>query len=263
MKSRPDAPLALRGNQRGRDDRRAGMREHAEGVPLSARQHHFRVGKPAPPLVTLRAGHQDRGAVRTPASSSVTNVDRLLARRRTATRGAPTRGSAASGPWRDRRQRREDLRSAAARPTARTAAERLRAGRRSCAPLLQGGRRPPRLLPVTPASPIVASAESRRNWRRSRLGSRVAMTGGSVPCATLLRLGWVCTLRVSSRRRSSGGDIAHRRRAHSDPALRFPPQRAGALGTPGSTPWKNGLSTTLRRPAQLRELRGSHAPSPF
>jgi hypothetical protein len=31
----------------------------------------------------------------------------------------------------------------------------------------------------------------------------------------------------------------------------------------GSTPWKNGLSTTLQRAAQLRELRGSHASSPF
>jgi hypothetical protein len=40
------------------------------------------------------------------------------------------------------------------------------------------------------------------------------------------------------------------RRAHSDPARR-------------STPWKNWLSTWLRRPAQLRELRGRHAPSPF
>ena len=40
------------------------------------------------------------------------------------------------------------------------------------------------------------------------------------------------------------------RRAHSEPARR-------------STPWKNGLFTWLRRPAQLRELRGRHAPSPF
>ena len=40
------------------------------------------------------------------------------------------------------------------------------------------------------------------------------------------------------------------RRAHSEPARR-------------STPWKNGLSTCLRRPAQLRELRSSHAASPF
>jgi len=31
----------------------------------------------------------------------------------------------------------------------------------------------------------------------------------------------------------------------------------------GSTPWKNGLSTTLQRAAQLREQRGSHVPSPF
>src|SRR5688572_2444505 len=31
----------------------------------------------------------------------------------------------------------------------------------------------------------------------------------------------------------------------------------------GSPPWKNGLSTTSRRPAQLRELRGRHVPSPF
>jgi hypothetical protein len=41
-----------------------------------------------------------------------------------------------------------------------------------------------------------------------------------------------------------------RRRAHSDPARR-------------STPWKNGLSTWFRRPAQLRELRGGHVPNPF
>ena len=37
--------LGLRGDERGRDDRRAGMREHAEGVPLAARQHHLRVGE--------------------------------------------------------------------------------------------------------------------------------------------------------------------------------------------------------------------------
>ena len=40
------------------------------------------------------------------------------------------------------------------------------------------------------------------------------------------------------------------RRAPSEPARR-------------STPWKNGLSTWVRRPAQLRELRGRHAASPF
>ena len=40
------------------------------------------------------------------------------------------------------------------------------------------------------------------------------------------------------------------RRAHSEPARR-------------STPWKNGLSTWLRRPAQLCELRGSHVATPF
>jgi hypothetical protein len=31
----------------------------------------------------------------------------------------------------------------------------------------------------------------------------------------------------------------------------------------GSTPWTNGLSTMHSRPAQLREQRGLHAPSPF
>ena len=30
-----------------------------------------------------------------------------------------------------------------------------------------------------------------------------------------------------------------------------------------SPPWKNGLCAGPQRPAQLRELRGSHATSPF
>jgi hypothetical protein len=41
------------------------------------------------------------------------------------------------------------------------------------------------------------------------------------------------------------------------------PNAQAGWGPRGSTPWKNGLSTTLRRPAQLRELRGRHAPRPF
>ena len=41
------------------------------------------------------------------------------------------------------------------------------------------------------------------------------------------------------------------------------PNAQARWGPRGSTPWKNGLSTTLQRAAQLRELRGSHASSPF
>jgi len=63
-----------------------------------------------------------------------------------------------------------------------------------------------------------------------------------------------------------------RDRAHMGPGKRGTDRSASPLAIAagriltrrsGSTPWKNGLFTTLRRPAQLRELRGSHAPTPF
>jgi hypothetical protein len=54
-------------------------------------------------------------------------------------------------------------------------------------------------------------------------------------------------------------------RARSEPALRFPPQRASVrVGGPGvRRRGKTGSSHGVRRPAQLRELRGLHASSPF
>ena len=56
--------------------------------------------------------------------------------------------------------------------------------------------------------------------------------------------------------RAAGRILSRRSDSH-------PNAQACALGAPGSTPWKNGLSAWVRRPTQLRELRGHHAASSF
>ena len=55
--------FAFRGDERARDDRGAGMREHPEGVPLAAGKHHFRVGEAGAALGHLRPRHQHGRAV--------------------------------------------------------------------------------------------------------------------------------------------------------------------------------------------------------
>jgi hypothetical protein len=49
----------FRRGEPGGNDRRAGMREHAERVPLPARESHFRIGERGAALGHLRAVHHD------------------------------------------------------------------------------------------------------------------------------------------------------------------------------------------------------------
>ena len=70
----------FRGNQRGRDDRRPGMREHPEGVPLAARQHHFRVREGGASPGHPASVHQDGGAASHALFFAGDERHRLLAR---------------------------------------------------------------------------------------------------------------------------------------------------------------------------------------
>ncbi len=53
----------LGGDERARDDAGARMRQHAERVPLAAREHHLRVGERRAALRHPRPVHQDGGAL--------------------------------------------------------------------------------------------------------------------------------------------------------------------------------------------------------
>ena len=64
MKSRPDAPSASAATSARGNDGGARVREHAEGVPLPARQHHLRVGERRAAPGDLGPRHQDGGAAR-------------------------------------------------------------------------------------------------------------------------------------------------------------------------------------------------------
>ena len=62
-----------------RDDARAGVGEHAEGVQLAASHRHLRVGKGGTALRHLRAVHHDAGAVAYPSFFGSDELYGLLA----------------------------------------------------------------------------------------------------------------------------------------------------------------------------------------
>ena len=89
MKSLPEAPSVSAAMRRARDDGGAGVGEHAEGVPLPARQHHLGVGKGGTALGHLGPGHHDGGAASHAGLFIGDELHRLLACRqlRTEERG--------------------------------------------------------------------------------------------------------------------------------------------------------------------------------
>ena len=98
MKSRAGGARRLRRDEGARDDARAGVGEHAEGVPLAAGHRHLRVGEGGAALRHLGAVHHDGGAVAHAGFFLGDELHRLLAAPASASRGARTRGSCSVTP---------------------------------------------------------------------------------------------------------------------------------------------------------------------
>jgi hypothetical protein len=157
-------------------DRRSGMGEHAEGVPLAAGEHHLRVRERSAATSDLRARHHDGAAVADAGFLFLDERHRLLCRRRLRSEQCGCQvlqrdplGTVDNG-------RGQILVAQTNDPLRELPAERLRplaAGRR--APLLEPGADRKGRTPMPAAMPAVANVDSRRKRRRSLRELRMVM----------------------------------------------------------------------------------------